>query len=83
MMGIIIAFPIRTISYRYWMIFSRISYVSTLLSKYLSWVIYTILATVSFFHSIKAPNSPHRYNPGFGAAREWKNDAVAIIVDMI
>ena len=22
-------------------------------------------------------NSPQRYNPGFGAAREWKNDAVA------
>ena len=28
-------------------------------------------------------NSPHRYNPGFGAAREWKNDAVASIVHMI
>ena len=28
-------------------------------------------------------NSPHRYNPGFGAAREWKNDAVASIVYMI
>ena len=28
-------------------------------------------------------NSPHRYNPGFGAAREWKNDPVASIVYMI
>ena len=28
-------------------------------------------------------NSPHQYNPGFGAAREWKNDAVASIVYMI
>ena len=28
-------------------------------------------------------NSPQRYNPGFGAAREWKNDAVASIVYMI
>ena len=28
-------------------------------------------------------NSPHRYNPGFGAAREWKNDDVASIVYMI
>ena len=27
-------------------------------------------------------NSPQRYNPGFGAAREWKNDAVASIVYM-
>ena len=25
-------------------------------------------------------NSPQRYNPGFGAAREYKNDAVASIV---
>ena len=25
-------------------------------------------------------NSPQRYNPGFGAAREWKNDDVASIV---
>ena len=24
-------------------------------------------------------NSPQRYNPGFGAAREWNNDAVASI----
>ena len=28
-------------------------------------------------------NSPLRYNPGFRAAREWKNDAVASIVYMI
>ena len=28
-------------------------------------------------------NSPQRYNPGFGASREWKNEAVASIVDMI
>ena len=26
---------------------------------------------------------PQRFNPGFGAAREWKNDAVANIVYMI
>ena len=28
-------------------------------------------------------NSPQRYNPGFGAARKWKNDAVASIFYMI
>ena len=28
-------------------------------------------------------NSPQRYNPGFGAAREWKNDDVASIVYII
>ena len=28
-------------------------------------------------------NSTQRYNPGFGAAREWKNNAVASIVYMI
>ena len=28
-------------------------------------------------------NSPQRYNPGFGAAREWKNEAFASIVYMI
>ena len=28
-------------------------------------------------------NSTQRYNPGFGAAREWMNDAVASIVYMI
>ena len=26
---------------------------------------------------------PQRYNPGFGDAREWKNDSVASIVYMI
>ena len=31
----------------------------------------------------KTRNSPQRYNPVFGAAREWKNDAVASIVYMI
>ena len=28
-------------------------------------------------------NSPQRYNPAFGAAREWKNNAVASTVYMI
>ena len=28
-------------------------------------------------------NSPNRYDPGFGAAREWKSDDVASIVYMI
>ena len=28
-------------------------------------------------------NSPQRYNPGFGAARKCKNDAVASIIYMI
>ena len=28
-------------------------------------------------------NVPQRFNPGFGAAREWKNDSVASIVYMI
>ena len=28
-------------------------------------------------------NGPKWYNPGFGASREWKNDAVANIVYMI
>ena len=28
-------------------------------------------------------NSPQQYNPGFGAAREWKNETVASIVYMI
>ena len=27
--------------------------------------------------------SPHRYNPGFGDSREWKNESVASIVYMI
>ena len=28
-------------------------------------------------------NSPQQYNPGFGVAREWKNDYVSSIVYMI
>ena len=28
-------------------------------------------------------NSPQRYNPGFGAAREWKDDDAVSIVYMI
>ena len=28
-------------------------------------------------------NSPQQYKPGFGAAREWKNDTVASIIYMI
>ena len=38
---------------------------------------------VNIRHSECIRNSPQRYNPGFGAAREWKNDAVASIVYMI
>ena len=38
---------------------------------------------VNVRRSERIRNSPQRYNPGFGAAREWKNDAVAIIVYMI
>ena len=34
-------------------------------------------------NSERIRNSPQWYNPGFGAAREWKNDAVASIVYMI
>ena len=34
-------------------------------------------------HSECIRNSPQRYNPVFGAAREWKNNAVASIVYMI
>ena len=33
--------------------------------------------------SKRVRNSPQRYNPVFGAARNWKNDAVASIVCMI
>ena len=33
--------------------------------------------------SKRIKNSPQLYNPGFGAAREWKNDAVTSIVYMI
>ena len=38
---------------------------------------------VNVRHSKRIRNSPQRYNLGFGAAREWKNDAVASIVYMI
>ena len=34
-------------------------------------------------HSEHIRNSPHQYDPGFEAAREWKNDGVASIVYMI
>ena len=34
-------------------------------------------------HSKRIRNSPQWYNPGFRAAREWNNDAVASIVYMI
>ena len=34
-------------------------------------------------HSKCIINSPQRYKPGFGAAREWNNDAVASIIYMI
>ena len=34
-------------------------------------------------HSERIRNYPHWYNPGFRAAREWKNDAVASILYMI
>ena len=38
---------------------------------------------VNVRRSERIRNSPQRYYPGFGAAREWKNDAVASIVYMI
>ena len=40
-------------------------------------------SNVHLRRSKRIRNSPQRYNPGFGAAREWKNDAVASIVYMI
>ena len=33
--------------------------------------------------SERIKNYPQRYNPGFGAAIEWKNDTVSSIVYMI
>ena len=33
--------------------------------------------------SVRIINSSQRYNPGFGASREWKNDAVSSIVYII
>ena len=38
---------------------------------------------VNVRRSERIRNSPQRYNPWFGAAREWKNDAVASIVYII
>ena len=38
---------------------------------------------VNVRRSKRIRNSPQRCNPGFGAAREWKNDDVASIVYMI
>ena len=38
---------------------------------------------VNVRRSERIRNFPQRFNPGFGASREWKNDAVAIIVYMI
>ena len=38
---------------------------------------------VNVRRSERIRNFPQQFNPGFGAAREWKNDAVASIVYMI
>ena len=38
---------------------------------------------VNVRRSERIRNSPQRYNPGFGDAREWKNDAVESIFYMI
>ena len=38
---------------------------------------------VNVRRSKRIRNSPQRYKPGFWAAREWKNNAVASIVYMI
>ena len=40
-------------------------------------------SNVNMRRSERIRNSPHQYKPGFGAAREWKNDDVEIIVYMI
>ena len=42
-----------------------------------------LVRNVDVRHSELIRKSPQRYNPGFGAAREWKNDSVASIVYMI
>ena len=42
-----------------------------------------LIRNVHVRRSERIRNSPQRYNPGFGADREWKNDAVASIVYMI
>ena len=38
---------------------------------------------VNVRRSERIRNSPQQYNPGFGAAREWNNDAVTSIVYII
>ena len=38
---------------------------------------------VNVRRSERIRNFPRRFKPGFGAAREWKNNAVASIVYMI
>ena len=43
----------------------------------------TLGSNVHVRRSKRIINSPQRYDPGFWAAREWKNDDVAIIVYMI
>ena len=42
-----------------------------------------LLSNVDVRRSERIRNSPQRYNPGFGSAREWNNDDVASIVYMI
>ena len=42
-----------------------------------------LVRNVNVRRSERIRNSPQRYNPGFGAAIEWKNDAVASIIYMI
>ena len=43
----------------------------------------TLGRNVHFRRSKRIRNLPQRYNPGFGASREWKNDNVESIVYMI
>ena len=43
----------------------------------------TLGSNVNVRRSDRIINSPQQYNPVFGAAREWKNNAVASIVYMI
>ena len=42
-----------------------------------------LVRNVHVRRSERIRNSPQRYNPGFGAAIEWKHDAVASIVYII
>ena len=46
-------------------------------------IVEALVRNVHVRSSERIRNSPQRYNPGFGAAREWKNDYVASIVYMI